>query len=288
MVNLLRHFLTYVPPEPPPEVPEEEPPDPAQDRALTDAYRRSRQTLVATCALCIGWSTAQFGLVSRDVSLGGVNIDISTASIPVLLGGAFIYFSIRWIIEFGMMPRNVRRWRLAQLDFRLILLLSRVAILALAAGAIERSSSNLFTVGAVFLVLCVSVFVLTPLLMFVTMPVRVLARWRAKRESAANSAIEAFFWAGLFAIVITVAGAVLAALLSYRYEKIRLIIWRDVPHPLSLAFATILVIAVFLSHWLLRPTMTALFAKRPNYRTKRTFDGLLIVTFVSEKEEPLL
>jgi hypothetical protein len=288
MVSFLRHFFTYVPPEPPPEVPEEEPPDPAKDRALTDAYRRARQTLVATCALCIGWSTAQFGLVNRDVSVGGVSIDISTASIPVLLSVAFAYFSLRWIVEFGMMPRNVRRWRLAQLDFRLVLALSRVTILVLAAGAIERSSTNLFAVGVMFLILFFCVAVLTVLLMFLTMPVRVIARRRAERESAANAAYEALFWAGFFAVCLTVVGAVVAALLSYRYDSIRVVIWRGVPHPLSLAFFTIIVIAIFLSHWLFRPIMIALFAKRPNYRTKRTLDGCLIVNWVSEKEEPLL
>lgn len=287
-MGLLRHFFTYVPPEPPPELPETEPPDPNLDRSLSEPYRAARRSLVAVCALCIAWGTAQFSLADLSLSAVGLSINLKNASVPLLLGVALVYFAARWASEFAMMTRHVRRWPLAQLDFRIVAILARVSLLALGAGALDRSSRTLATIAMVVVGLVVSVSVLTVLLMFVTMPVRMWARGRAGRGSAANAAIEAMFWAGFFAVCLTAAGTIVTALISYRNPAWRSLFWRESPDPLALAIFALLVVVVFLSHWLLRPLMKALFAERPSYRTERSPDGNMIIRSVPKVKEPLV
>jgi len=136
---MLRSFFAYVPVGPLPEVPEVEGPDPNAGRELPDPYRTARRNLVALCSVCLAWSAAQFGLSQLTIEAAGLTVDLQKASVPLLLGTAVIYLTGRWMIEYAMMPRNVRRWPLAQLDFRLVSVVSRFSVLALAAGALDRS-----------------------------------------------------------------------------------------------------------------------------------------------------
>lgn len=285
---MLRHFFSYVPPEPPDEVPEIEPPDPNTDRVLPEAYRAARRVLVLLCAGALTWSIAQVSLADGRAQAAGLTIDLRNASIPLLVGAGIVYLTARWMLEYAMMSRHIRRWPLAQLDFRLVITLVRVSLLATAASALERSSRTITALGVVLGSLALSVIVLTVVLMFVSMPVRVRARRRANRPSAANAAIEAIFWAGSFAICLTVIAAIASAFASYRYEWVRRAVWRSTPDPIALSAFTLVLIGVFLSYWLLRPVTNRIFAKRPSYRTKRGEDGSLILWQVGQEKEPLV
>lgn len=112
---MFRHFFSYVPPDPPPEVPEVESPDPNTDRVLSDPFRAARRSLVAVCAVCIAWSTAQFSIEELRFDAAGIAVDLKNASVPLILGAILVYLTVRWTLEFAMMPRHVRRWPLAQL-----------------------------------------------------------------------------------------------------------------------------------------------------------------------------
>ena len=104
-------------PEAPPEIPKEEPPDPNENRSLAEPVRAARRTLVVICALCIAWASAQFTIPDPKIDLAGVILDFKNASVPIVLAVLLVYATIRWIIEFAMMPRHIRRWPLAQFDF---------------------------------------------------------------------------------------------------------------------------------------------------------------------------
>ena len=101
-------------------------------------YRSARRLTSLFCAVGLGWSAAQFELTS--VSLGSVGvIDVTNGSIPLILACAIVYMTIKSIIGFGMQPKEVRRWSLAQLDCKLCWFLVRATLLMLAAGGLHRS-----------------------------------------------------------------------------------------------------------------------------------------------------
>ena len=124
-MKFFRYFFSYVPPESPLEVPKDEPPDLNVDRLLSDPFRSARRNLVAVCGLCLAWSIAQLALANPSIAVAGISVDLKDTSIPVLLYILLVYFIIRWGFEFAMMPRHVRRWPLAQLDFRMVLAAAR-------------------------------------------------------------------------------------------------------------------------------------------------------------------
>jgi len=287
-MNIFRYFFSYVPPGQPPEVLKNEPPDPNADRSLSDSCRAARRNLVVVCGLCVAWSTAQFTLANPHIDVAGISVDLKDASIPLLLGILLVYLTVRWGFEFAMMPRHVRRWPLAQLDFRVVLVVARFSLLAITASALDRSLWTVVRVVAALGLLAVVSAVLSFVLIFVTMPIRVRARARANRLSAANAAFEAVFWAGLFAVCLTVAGIIGLGIASYHYEPLRRAIWPVPPDPVALSIFVFTLIAIFLSHWLLRPVLSRLFADRPSYYTERVPNGGLIVHPIQEEKEPLL
>jgi hypothetical protein len=288
MIKFFKNFFSYVPSEPPPEVPKDEQPDPNENRSLTDPVRAARRALVVVSGSCIAWSSAQFAIPDPRIDVAGVALDFKDAYIPVVLAVVLIYVVVRWGIEFTMMPRHIRRWPLAQLDFRMVLTIARFALLALAAGALDRSLWTVVIVASLIALLAVSSGILSILLMFVTMPVRMWARSRAGRLSAANAAFEAMFWAGLFAVCITVLSIIGLGIASYYYAPLREAIWAVPPNPLALSVFVVTLIGVFLSHWLLRPVTNRIFAERRGYYTERNSDGNLRIHFVDNDKAPLI
>lgn len=278
---MLRSFFTYSPSKtnPPPEVPKEDPPDHHADLKLSEPYRTARRSLVAVCAVCLAWATAQFSFKELKIDSLGITVDLKSASVPVLLGVGLIYFAARWTIEFAMMPRDVRRWSLAQFDFRAVSIICRLSLLTLTAGALDRSLRSVVAIILALFGLAAVTCILTALLMFVTTPIRMWARSRANRISAASAVAEGEWWAGLFAISLTVAGTIGFGVASYYYDALRLAIWPVPPKPLALCIFLITLNVIFLSHWLVRAQMERLFAKVPDYYTERMADGSLKVVY---------
>jgi hypothetical protein len=287
-VKFFRYLFSYVAPEPLPQVPEEEQPDPNAERVLNDSFRAARRNLVALCGICIAWASAQLTVKDLAFDAGGLSVDLSNATVPILLGAALFYLTAQWVLEFAMMPRNVRRWRLAQLDFRLVSVVMRFALLAVAAGALNRSLRTVILLLVGLLGLAMISGFLFIILMFVTTPVRMWARSRAGRVSAANAVIEGEAWAVFFAILLTAGLVVGCGIASYCYMPLRNAFWPEPPSPIALSMFVAALVSVFLSHWFLRPVFARLFAERPPYRTKKREDGKTVVTFVDEPKEPLL
>ncbi len=286
-MKMFRYFFSYVPPDLP-EVPKDEPPDPNVDRLLSDSFRSARRNLVAVCGICLAWSTAQFAVANPRIDVAGISVGLKDTSIPLLLGILLVYLTVRWGFEFAMMPRHVRRWPLAQFDFRMVLVVARFSLLAITAGALDRSLWTVVRIVAALGLLAVVSAVLSVVLMFVTMPVRMWARARANRDSAAGAVSEALFWADLFALCLTVVGTIGLGIASYHYEPLRAAIWPVPPDPVALSVFAFTLIVVFLSHWLLRPVMSRLFAERPPYYTERSSNGDLLIHGVRNQKEPLL
>lgn len=285
---MFRHLFSYVPSEQPHDEPEVEPPDPNLDRSLSDAYRSARRTLVAVCAISIAWSTAQFGLGDVNIDAAGITIDVQDASIPVLLGASILYLFGRWMHEFAMMPRTIRRWPLAQLDFRVGSVLARFSVLALAAAAMQRSLWSVVVVVLSLAGVATAATLLMLPLMMLAMFIRMRARERAGAVSAASASAEAFVWGLAFSVGFTIIGTVAFAVASYRYEPLRNWLWPTPPDGFAMATFVVTLIAMVLSNWLLIPVYRKLFAERPSYRTSRDSEGKLTLRFVDHERERLL
>ena len=105
---------------------------------LAEGYRVARKNTSIFCALGLGWSAAQFDL--KSISLGPAgNLDLSGASVAIILAGGIAYTMARCTIEFAMQTKEVRRWHLAQADFKLSVFVVRATVLILAASGLSRS-----------------------------------------------------------------------------------------------------------------------------------------------------
>lgn len=146
----------------------------ADDINLSDAYRSARNKISLFCGIALAWATAQFEITK--VSLGGLgDLDLSGASIPLLLSLCILYSFTRCTSEYAMQNKEIRRWHLAHFDYKLTLNIVRGSLLMLAASVLSRS---LYTAGfiiiiAVILIVIGVLFVgigtiaLTPLSMFI-------------------------------------------------------------------------------------------------------------------------
>jgi hypothetical protein len=97
------------------------------------------------CALAIAWSAAQFDLKTLNVGMAE-NLDLSNASIPLILFCAIVYTTIRHSTEFAMQSVEARRWGYAQFDYKVSIYLVRFAVLMLAASVLSRSVTTLISV----------------------------------------------------------------------------------------------------------------------------------------------
>jgi hypothetical protein len=141
---------------------------------LSEAYRKSRSRISILCGIGLAWAAAQFEF--KKLSLVGVGeLDISGASAPLVFSLCILYSFIRCSTEYAIQPKEVRRWSLAQFDYKLSLNLVRFSVLLISASAICRSleTSLYVTFAAILYVVsstaCVAVgtFLFTPIFIFI-------------------------------------------------------------------------------------------------------------------------
>jgi hypothetical protein len=279
MITFLKSFFCCVPTEPPPEEPLDEPSDPNTGMSLTESYRKARRNLIILSGVCLAWSTAQFSVEDPTISVADVALQFDSTSIPLILGILLLCLTYLWVFEFSIMIREVRRWGHAQLDFWVIWIVVRFSLLAISAGALQRSLWTIFLILAMLLLMVLCVLIFTTALMSITMFVRMRARNRASRPSAANAAFEAMWWAIFFAIILTFASLIGFGFVSYQYPLLSSFLWSAPPSPAAYIVFILVTCFVFLSHWLFAPLVSKLFAERPDYRTYRNDEGELVYQY---------
>lgn len=159
---------------------------------IADAYRKARRNTSIFCGISMAWSAAQFELKSLNIGAMG-KVDISGASMPIILACLIIYAMIRCTLEFMMQPNKIRCWNLAQIDYRIALNLVRISLLTIAAATASRSIESVFGVTLAALVFYVSYFFLVVILIFIIMPLKMYIGHRKGRTSIASIAIESGF-----------------------------------------------------------------------------------------------
>jgi len=126
----------------------------------SEGFRKARGKLAIVAALSIAWAAAQIEL--KAFSLGGISTNITSGN-TIFFGLLILllYFGGRTTLEFGMQPKEVRRWRLAQIDFHISYILFRISLFVLAISIVARDQNvtlKALSGFAIFFVLFLVIF----------------------------------------------------------------------------------------------------------------------------------
>jgi len=242
---------------------------------ISDAYRRARRNTSVLCGISLAWSAAQFDVKSLSLGPAG-SFDLSGASVPLILACGIIYTLTRYTIEFAMQPDDVRRWHLAQVDFKITVFLVRATVLMLAAGGIYRSVETivyiaiavLLMLGASALLIVAGVFAIAPILLWIKPP----------RGSPVWKIMEAESWAVLIVGVLLVTSLVGLGIASLWYEPLRSL-WTVPPSPTAVAILVVAAIVVVISVFAQSILYGKLFAYEAPFTETKLSDGTIAVSF---------
>ena len=251
---------------------------------ITDGFRKARRVTAALCAICLGWSAAQFELSSLSLGAAGV-VDLSNASIPLIVSFGVVYSMVRCTLEFAMQPIEVRRWKLAQADYWITMILFEVSLSAIAAGSLYRSVETIAYVLIAAVVLLIGSALLFLIGLFVFMPIMVFIRGRQGRYSAVARVQEAEGWSALMVVFSQVALFVVLGISSLRYEPI-VGLWPNKP-PSAAAVTVFIVLAsvVVVSLYTCLFWHSRLFARKLPYTTEEMPDGTIGISFNEKSGE---
>ena len=253
--------------------------------SIGSEYRDSRRITSLFCAIGLGWSGAQFELKSLTLGLSGV-VDLTGASIPLILTCGIVYMTAKVIVGYAMQSKEVRRWHLAQVDFKIFLFLVRTTLLMLAAAGLYRSIETfIFVAGGATIVVFGSwlaygsgVFFLVPLIVAIR---RCIGR-PYRSASPVPYVAEASAWSELIVIVLLVALLVAFGLASIEYGPL-LPFWTETPDPFAVAVFVVTAIGVVVSYWLQDLGERKLFA-RPVPKLTELSTGTIGVSFPKERK----
>jgi len=242
---------------------------------ISDAYRRARRNTSVLCAIALAWSAAQFDVKSLNVGPAGT-VDLSNASVPLVLACGIIYTLARCTIEFAMQPVDVRRWYLAQVDFKITVFLVRATILMLAAGGIYRSVETvayvavavllmLFAFGLLFVV---GIFSIAPILLWIKPP----------KGSPVWRIMEAEGWSRIIVSILLVTSLVGLGIASLRYEPLRSL-WTVPPTPTAVAIFVVATIVVVISIFAQSTLYRKLFVYEAPFTETKLSDGTIGISF---------
>lgn len=254
---------------------------------LSEAYRKSRGSVSILSGIALAWAAAQFEFSVVKLPILG-DVVLSQYAIPIILAVSVTFSMIRCTTEFMMQSVEVRKWQLAQFDYKITLVISSVSILLLAAAGVTRSINTMLAVIAIGLLLAAAFFLGSFVLTMIIMPISLyLRRRRHSNPSVARAAFAAFSYASLISglgiiAVIAVGGS---NLLFRGYEYFGL---TETPHTIPVLvflFTAILFVFVCVFHDSL---LKKVFAFEPAFKVKTTKgeDGTVKVTFERNETSP--
>lgn len=254
---------------------------------LSEGYRHARRLTSILCALALAWGAAQFEL--KILSLGPAgSVDLSSASLPIILACAIAYAMTRCVIEFAMQPIDVRRWGLAQVDFKITVFLVRATALILGAGGLYRSVETILVVALFVAALLVASGLFIFLGMLALTPLMsALRKRKGLRASIASAVMEAMTWAMLVSLgLLIVLFLALGAAFLY-YEPLRAL-WTVPPNVAAVVIFVLTGIAVVVSVFFEAGWSEILFAAEPPYTEELLPDGGIRRIYKRPSECPLV
>lgn len=179
------------------------------DFKISDGYRSARNLSTATCAAALGWSALQFEFKNIQTDIFG-SLDLTTASIPLILISIITYNCFRTTVEFMMQSVEIRRWRYAQMDFKILFWSTLASLAVLGASAMHRSFETIPYTLAAWALLLVAIIPTTIISYVFIFPATLLVGKFKKRRSVAAMAGEALGWATVTTLFLYLAGIVAA------------------------------------------------------------------------------
>ena len=250
---------------------------------LTEAYRKARRNIAALSAVGIGWSTAQFQLNSLSI-VGVGTIDTSNASVSVVISLGIVYLMSRCTLDFAMQPVDVRRWDLAQIDFKLTIRIAQVSFLLLAGGSLYRSVETIAYVVVGAIVLLVASFLAFIILFFVLAPIMLRIRRSQRRYGVVSTLVEAEGWAWLAVVALNISLFVALGYAVLNYGPV-VTLWPTPPSAPAIGIFVIIASGVILSIYAERLWLRELFAYQPPYTEERLPDGRIGSSFSNKTRE---
>ena len=227
------------------------------------------------CAIGIGWSTAQFEFDSPSLgSLGTINL--SSASIPIVLTLGLMYLMVRNTLEFEMQSLEVRRWSLAQTDYIITVRIVQSTLMLLAAGSLYRSIETVAYVALAVIALGAASFVVFLVCFFGMARVMMFIRRRQGRDGVVARIIEAEAWALLMVVIAQITLFVALAVASVRYPPL-VSVWPIPPSAAAVSIVAVLASVVVLSLYAEPFWRPHIFAREP-LGTERP-DGRIGISF---------
>jgi len=153
----------------------------------SEGFRKARGKLAVVSAVSIAWGAAQIEIGS--FKLGGITSNVASSN-TIFFGllALLLYFGSRTSLEFAMQNVDVRRWRLAQLDFHISFILFRIALFILAISIVNRDQGVAFKAMYGFLVFFTLFFVLFIVVYFLFSALYIPFRTTVLNGSVATSA----------------------------------------------------------------------------------------------------
>lgn len=252
---------------------------------VSSGYRNSRRNTSILCGVGIAWAAAQFEI--KSFSLGSLGmIGTEKASVHIIIAILCIYCMVKCTIEYMMQSEPVRRWNLAQLDYRITLYLVRFTIVALIASAIARTWEMVIYVACIFLFFVFSFFVLAFIYIFFTMPIRLFIRHLSGRISVASAAIEATFYSFLLSGLthIIIIGLIAFNVINpFEYFNAKFQIISNI----QLIFFSSTCLVTLLCFFFDKPFLNMVFAFEPEMIEKKSYkDGQTIISIVPNPKHP--
>lgn len=95
--------------------------------------------MAVLCGIALAWSMAMLDISEVSIPLSG-SASMSLKTLPVVFGAMIIYQMIICTLEYIMQPVDIRRWKPAQADFRMTVILCTLSLYLLAWSFVSRSA----------------------------------------------------------------------------------------------------------------------------------------------------
>jgi hypothetical protein len=247
---------------------------------LSDAYRKSRGTVSILSGIAVAWAAAQFNFTTVKLPMLG-DATLSGYGIPLILASCIVYAVTRSTIEFMMQSVDVRRWKLAQFDYKITHVVSTTSILFLSASGVTRSLHTILAIVGIGLFLAAGFFIGCFVLTIALIPIILFFRKKKRpNPSVASAVFSALSYgsiiSGLGIIALIAIGGSNVLFRGYEYFGLT-----ETPNSISvlvfLFTAIVFVLGCFKHHVLLQKV----FAFEPPFtvETKKREDGTTLVTF---------
>jgi hypothetical protein len=184
---------------------------------------------------------------------------VSPSVVPVVLGVLMLYFLGRATLEFVMQSDEVRRWRLAQFDFKFLFFSTHIALALLATSTFVRSLLTFVLVLGVAISLIVVFALVVYVLLMVFMAIF------SRRGSVAGAAIRSTEWTLFIAVIVLLVSFILFAVFAPESE----VFSGFATTVFSSVYASIVAALLLVSFYFNSLILRKIFAHVPRFKTKR-------------------